>query len=231
MGHFATPCFLETRSKPGTRRLLLSLASTRVIEIILRRWWLYYPGMNEPEKITREELYERIWKLPATRLARELGISDVAVTKLCRKLNVPKPGPGHWRLIQLGWEIERPALPALEEGPAAATTDPEPQRAAKAAETPTAPPAPAAPEAVLGPEEAAERGVLDIIRQATRINFWWESISREEYLGGLPGWLEVKAGEKTLERALSCVFPFPRRENPPWPTQLSGKPSPESPFT
>ena len=27
---------------------------------------------------SREELYERIWKVPATRLAKELGISDVA---------------------------------------------------------------------------------------------------------------------------------------------------------
>src|SRR5574340_414018 len=82
--------------------------------------------MFEPIKITREELYDRIWKLPATKLAEELGISDVALAKICRKLNIPKPGPGHWRLVQLGWEMERPPLPASEEGTAAeALIDPE----------------------------------------------------------------------------------------------------------
>jgi hypothetical protein len=70
--------------------------------------------MNEPKKITREELYERIWQMPATKLAKELGISDVALAKICRKINVPKPGPGHWRLVQLGWEIEKTPLPALD---------------------------------------------------------------------------------------------------------------------
>jgi hypothetical protein len=85
--------------------------------------------MNEPKKITREELYERIWKMPATKLAKELGISDVALAKICRKLNVPKPGPGHWRLVQLGWEIERPALPALGKNAAVeAIIDPEAHR-------------------------------------------------------------------------------------------------------
>ena len=98
----------------------------------LRGWgagWLHSPTMNEPTKITREELYERIWKMPATKLAKELGISDVALAKICRKLNVPKPGPGHWRLVQLGWEIERPALPALGKNAAVeAIIDPEAHR-------------------------------------------------------------------------------------------------------
>jgi hypothetical protein len=85
--------------------------------------------MNEPKKITREELYERTWKIPAVKLAKEFGISDVALAKICRKLNVPKPGPGHWRLVQLGREIERPPLPALgQNGAAEATIDPEAHR-------------------------------------------------------------------------------------------------------
>ena len=85
--------------------------------------------MNYPKIITREELYERIWKLPATKLAKELGISDVALAKICRKLKVPKPGPGHWWLVQLGWEIERPVLPAVADGEAeGAVIDPEPHR-------------------------------------------------------------------------------------------------------
>jgi len=37
--------------------------------------------MTEPNTITREELYERIWKLATTKLAKELGISDVALSR------------------------------------------------------------------------------------------------------------------------------------------------------
>jgi hypothetical protein len=86
--------------------------------------------MSEQVKtITREDLYERIWKMPATKLAKEFGISDVALAKICRKLNVPKPGPGHWRLVQLGWEIERTPMPTLEAGATGvATINPEPHR-------------------------------------------------------------------------------------------------------
>ena len=58
-------------------------------------------------------MYERIWKVPATKLAKELGISDVALAKICRKLNVPKPGPGHWRLVQLGFQRDGGQLVAV----------------------------------------------------------------------------------------------------------------------
>jgi hypothetical protein len=161
--------------------------------------------MSEPNIIKREELYERIWKLPATKLAKELGISNVALAKLCRKLNVPKPGPGHWRLVQLGWEIERPQLPALEDRTtAAAISNPESHATGKD-ETRTASALPPTTEALLEPEEAAERAVLDMVRQAPRIDFWRESISREVYPGGLARWLEVEAGDKTLERVVNNV--------------------------
>jgi hypothetical protein len=163
--------------------------------------------MNKPIMITREELYERIWKLPATKLAKELGISDVALAKICRKLNVPKPGKGHWRLVQLGWEVERPPLPELAEEGASKETiiDPEPHRTRRVDKKPAAPSVPAEAEVVSAPSGAAERGVLDLIRQATRIDFWRESISRELYPGNLAVWLGVGAAESTLERAVKDV--------------------------
>src|ERR1051325_8381083 len=162
--------------------------------------------MNEPKIITREELYERIWKMPATKLAKELGISYVALGKLCRELNVPKPGPGHWRLVELGWQVERPALPPLEERTGTGTMiHPETHPTGKVDEAPTAPAVPTSTEAVMTPSETAERGVLDMIRQATRIDFWRESISKEVYPGYLAGWLKAEAGEKTLERAVKNV--------------------------
>lgn len=45
-------------------------------------------------QLSREELYEKVWSTPRTKLAEELGISDVAITKRCKKLNVPRPSRG-----------------------------------------------------------------------------------------------------------------------------------------
>ena len=45
--------------------------------------------MPEPtslSSLTREELYELVWSMPATKLAQKLGVSDVAVIKRCDKL-------------------------------------------------------------------------------------------------------------------------------------------------
>lgn len=65
-------------------------------------------GSNEP---TREELYERLWSMPTTKVAAELGISDVALAKRCKKLNVPKPTPGYWAKVAAGQKPEKTPLP------------------------------------------------------------------------------------------------------------------------
>lgn len=66
--------------------------------------------------LTREALYERIWEQPATKLAAEFGISDVALGKICRKLDIPKPFPGYWQRIASGYTVNKSALPALKTG-------------------------------------------------------------------------------------------------------------------
>jgi hypothetical protein len=51
----------------------------------------------QPEKkplamaYTREQLYKAIWTTPRVKLAAELGISDVALAKTCRRLGIPRP--------------------------------------------------------------------------------------------------------------------------------------------
>jgi hypothetical protein len=50
---------------------------------------------DEKIKLTREEIYQRVWSKPATLLAKDLGISDVAIAKICKKLNIPKPYSGY----------------------------------------------------------------------------------------------------------------------------------------
>jgi hypothetical protein len=72
-------------------------------------------------KLTREELYERVWSTPATKLAKEFGISDVALGKICKKLDVPKPYPGYWQQLAAGRRVHREGLPPIRQGVPAVT--------------------------------------------------------------------------------------------------------------
>jgi len=65
----------------------------------------------DPIRLTREQLYQAVWETPARKLARSYGISDVALAKICRKHNIPKPGLGHWRLVELGRRSSKTPLP------------------------------------------------------------------------------------------------------------------------
>lgn len=60
----------------------------------------------------REELYAEVWSTPMCTLAKKYGISDVALAKTCRKLNVPLPGRGYWAKKQAGQKLKQPPLPS-----------------------------------------------------------------------------------------------------------------------
>lgn len=64
------------------------------------------------KELTREELYEKVWSTPTVQVAAELGISDVALAKRCKKLNVPKPPLGYWAKVAAGQTLPKPPLPA-----------------------------------------------------------------------------------------------------------------------
>lgn len=61
--------------------------------------------------LTRSELYELIWSHPRTSLAKDFGISDVAIGKHCARLNIPGPPPGYWARKKFGKAVSRPLLP------------------------------------------------------------------------------------------------------------------------
>lgn len=44
---------------------------------------------------TRDALYAKVWSKPVRDVAAEFGVSDVALAKACRKLNVPLLGRGY----------------------------------------------------------------------------------------------------------------------------------------
>ena len=68
------------------------------------------------KNISREALYELVWSKPMTHVAKDLGISDVMLGKMCKEQLVPKPPRGYW--ANLGSDKKRvvyvrPELPDL----------------------------------------------------------------------------------------------------------------------
>jgi len=61
--------------------------------------------------LTRTELYELVWTRPRSTLAKDLGVSDVAIGKLCVRSHIPGPPPGYWARKAVGKAGRRPPLP------------------------------------------------------------------------------------------------------------------------
>jgi len=45
---------------------------------------------------TNEELEKMLWERPSSSVAADLGVSDAAICKRCRKYNIEKPPRGYW---------------------------------------------------------------------------------------------------------------------------------------
>lgn len=67
---------------------------------------------------TVAELFEKVWQTPMVKLAHDIGVSDVAVAKACRKAGIPLPGRGrgrgHWAKSEK--QRQRKPKPPLVEG-------------------------------------------------------------------------------------------------------------------
>ncbi len=66
---------------------------------------------NETKKISRKELYNRVWKTSMTKLSAEYGISDNGLRKICKKHNIPLPGIGYWAKKAAGYRMKNVPLP------------------------------------------------------------------------------------------------------------------------
>ncbi len=94
--------------------------------------------------MTRLQLYELVWSKPMTHIAKDFGMSDVAIRKHCVKHDIPTPSVGYWAKVAHGKPVERPRLPVAEypaDAPVFLTkvevepTTPETERAAIEAES------------------------------------------------------------------------------------------------
>jgi len=71
---------------------------------------------RERHYFKREALYTLVWTAPVSEVAERLGVSDVALAKLCRRAGIPIPGRGYWARIGSGQLIGPEPLPAAPEG-------------------------------------------------------------------------------------------------------------------
>ncbi|WP_102155924.1 hypothetical protein [Tsuneonella flava] len=63
---------------------------------------------------TRREFYDLVWSKPMIHLASELGVSDVALHKVCRKHHIPNPPLGWWAKKAAGKDVKQIPLPEFE---------------------------------------------------------------------------------------------------------------------
>lgn len=67
--------------------------------------------MYKQIKFTREDLYQMVWERPVLVIAKEIGVSDVAIAKACRKAGIPLPSRGHWASVKAGRAVGAAPLP------------------------------------------------------------------------------------------------------------------------
>ena len=68
------------------------------------------------QALSREALHAMIWTTPIEQLAKQLEVSDVAVHKRCRKLEIPTPPRGYWQRKAKGYDVMAvPTLPSRPE--------------------------------------------------------------------------------------------------------------------
>jgi hypothetical protein len=72
------------------------------------------PSRDALARYDHKGLYEEVWSEPTQTVARRYGISDVALSKVCKQLQVPKPPRGYRAKKGAGHRVPpRPRLPAL----------------------------------------------------------------------------------------------------------------------
>jgi hypothetical protein len=69
------------------------------------------PSRELISRYKREELYEKVWAHPIQKVAKEYGVSDVALAKACKRRGIPLPGRGYWAKKAAGKPVpNRPPL-------------------------------------------------------------------------------------------------------------------------
>jgi hypothetical protein len=67
--------------------------------------------MENKTTITRQDLYNLVWKESLTAISKRFNIPYTHLRKVCTEMNVPVPPNGHWSKLQFGKPVEVIELP------------------------------------------------------------------------------------------------------------------------
>ncbi|MDH0132473.1 hypothetical protein N7381_04385 [Pseudomonas asiatica] len=67
--------------------------------------------MYVEKTFTPQQLFEMVWERPVLIIAKEIGVSDVGLSKACRKAGITLPARGHWAKL-VSKRPRRPKPPA-----------------------------------------------------------------------------------------------------------------------
>lgn len=87
--------FLELKKELPNKRTLHEFNIT----VTKRISWNKGKDNYKARKVVRPskgELEKLVWSLPTEQLAKQLGVSGVAISKWCKKYNITKPPRGYW---------------------------------------------------------------------------------------------------------------------------------------
>ena len=70
--------------------------------------------MNHDKELTREELHQLVWSKPTRIAAKEFGLCDTGLAKVCRKLGVKKPPRGFWAKVASSLRVNKPPIGAYQ---------------------------------------------------------------------------------------------------------------------
>ncbi len=61
--------------------------------------------------VSRQKLYRKVWSKPMVHIAREFGVSNKGLSKICNRLNIPYPSNGYWAKKHAGKNTSQEPLP------------------------------------------------------------------------------------------------------------------------
>ena len=71
---------------------------------------------TEFEPLSREQLYDLVWREPMLKVGEKYGVSSSYLARVCTELRVPRPERGYWSKLEFGKADPRPALPPAQPG-------------------------------------------------------------------------------------------------------------------
>lgn len=58
--------------------------------------------VEQPTQVTRETLYQEVWREPMVRVGERYGVSSSFLARVCTNMNVPRPARGYWTKFEFG---------------------------------------------------------------------------------------------------------------------------------